>query len=217
MNDPNPRSLVNAPLTLRGFPAKHVCTPVEPTGLWADAYRSVSGMLRTGCIIILLGPRGTGKTRMAVSLARKTMSMDREASGWGHRGPIYDHQPLPNPGAVGIRYTRAMELFLTIRKSYATGGSEFDAMKTFTDPRLLVIDEMQERSDSQFEDRVLVNIIDNRYGRMLDTVLIANSTPEQFAKAVGPSIYSRASEVGAVVECNWPSFRERDEGVEVES
>jgi DNA replication protein DnaC len=147
---------------------------------------------------------------MAVSLANRTLDMDAEVSSPAPN-VVYDGAPRPRQEATGVRYTRAMDAFLTIRKSYSTGGSEFDAMKRFTDPRLLVIDEMQERSDTPFEDRVLVNIIDNRYGRMLDTVLIANSTPEQFAKAVGPSIYSRASEVGAVVECNWPSFRERTE------
>ncbi len=215
METESPKSWTDGPLIVRGFPEKHVCTPVSPVGPWADAYRSVSGMLRTGCIIILLGPRGTGKTRLAVSLAKKTMNMDSAASRTP-RSIVYDHIPKPDPGATGVRYTRAMDAFLTIRKSYSTGGSEFDAMKRFTDPRLLVIDEMQERSDTPFEDRVLVNIIDNRYGRMLDTVLIANSTPEQFAKAIGPSIYSRASEVGAVVECNWPSFRERTEKEEAQ-
>ena len=53
-------------------------------------------------------------------------------------------------------------------------------------------------------------MIYKRYGAMKDTILISNQTPDVFQKAIGSSILSRLQETGAIIQCDWPSFRETE-------
>lgn len=71
----------------------------------------------------------------------------------------------------------------------------------------LVIDEFSELAGSDYERRTLTNLIDHRYDDMKTTVIITNAKPDKLAQQVGRSVYSRASEVGGIVYCDWPSYR----------
>jgi DNA replication protein DnaC len=142
-----------------------------------------------GVIACLLGGRGGGKTQLATCLIARLCFRGRRC-----------------------RYTKAMDMFRKIRDCYRSGRdrkSDVKIVNALCGVDVLVIDELQERADSEWEQRTLTNIVDRRYDNRKVTILISNLLPEAFAAAIGPSIVSRISEVGRVVECTWPSFRNR--------
>lgn len=171
-----------------GVSARHVSALGERRdAAWRQAFDSLVADMGKGVLVVLLGGRGTGKTQMAVDMIR-------------HSIDVMQAKPA-------ARYVRAMDVFIALKDGYRSGLSEGDIIHDFTRPSLLVIDEAHERSESAWENRVLTHIVDVRYGEMRDTVLIANSKPEDLDSALGPSIVSRLNETGAVIVCDWPSFR----------
>ena len=155
---------------------------------WRQTRDGLLTGMGTGYLFAMIGPRGTGKTQIAV---------DAMVSSCGH-----DRQAL---------YCKAMELFLLLREAKNTeGGSELRVLSGFLSPRLLVIDEVGERGETDFEDRMLVYVIDKRYDAMLDTILIANMTEPAFRETMGPSISDRLREAGGVIVCDWESFRKQE-------
>jgi DNA replication protein DnaC len=103
----------------------------------------------------------------------------------------------------------AYTLFGSLREAMATTGGEMPLIRDLSAVGLLVIDEIQERADTQFEDRTLTNLIDARYYGMRPTILIGNLRPSEFAARIGSSIASRIRETGGVIEFNGPSFRDK--------
>ena len=175
-------------LTLRestGFPDRYRTPWDRPTdSAWAGKLERIKARCDQGGIVALIGPRGTGKTRIASEVARDLI-----------RDPA--------------RYSTAMEIFLKIRATYRKGAtqSEQDVVTALTQTKLLVIDEIQERSESGWEDRLLTHIIDKRYGAMLPTIVIANLSKSELMKTLGESIASRLTETGSVVTIDGPSHR----------
>jgi DNA replication protein DnaC len=102
-----------------------------------------------------------------------------------------------------------MGIFLRIRDAYAkrTSETEGSIVDELSKCRLLVIDEIQERSSSEWEDRIITHIIDRRYGATLPTIIIGNLTPEFMEKNLGESIVSRVSETGGIIEMTGKSHR----------
>lgn len=139
-----------------------------------------------GGTLALLGGRGTGKTQLAAQFMAGFIDVLGGSA----------------------QYYRADELFEKLRPSGEVGAAieKFRRMLNCTD--LLVVDEVQDRVDSAYEDRELRRIVDSRYGSFRATVLICNQTPEAFAESVGPSIISRLAETGCMLTLPWESFRE---------
>lgn len=142
-----------------------------------------------GYLIALVGERGTGKTQLALIAAYESILQ------------------LGRP----VMYTRALEVFSELRRAYNEDGlSEAAQIERFVRPQLLIVDEAHERGGSPFEDRLLGHLIDRRYGAgVSDTLLISNERPEDFAASMGSSIVDRIRECGDIVECEWPSFRDK--------
>lgn len=170
------------------IPARHERNKgvvIQRAGGWQTAHDTIVGKLGSGFLYGALGKRGTGKTQIAVNAMTASILADR--------------QPL---------YVKAMDIFLWIRRTFKNEAvSELDAIADFLCPRLLVIDEIQERGESEWEDRILVHLIDKRYDALHDTLLIGNLKPEEFEPAMGTSIMSRLRECGGLIVCDWPSFR----------
>lgn len=151
---------------------------------WNRTFRRVTACVKSGGIIGLIGNRGTGKTRLACEVMR-------------------------DQARILGRYTTAMGLFLRIRSGYGKKGgeSEADIVREFASAPLLILDELQERGGSEWEDRLLTHVLDARYGDMKPTILIANLTRQALAAQIGDSINSRLTETGGILELTGPSHR----------
>jgi len=180
-----------------GFPVRHLeCNLlVEAVPAWTDTSRAIQTTLGKGSLSVIIGPRGTGKTQMAVAIAERW-----EAKLQVVRGPSDNAR---------ARYTTAVELFVTIKETYGDNAqrSERAAIDLFVKPDLLVIDEVQERAGTEWEQRLLAAIVDRRYAAMKDTILVGNLKPEDVQRELGTSIASRAQETGGIYVADWPSFR----------
>ena len=182
-----------------GFTRRHldqVRMLVNGNGPWSQSAEWLTSKMGSGGLYILVGPRGTGKTMMAT---RACMSVA---------------QGIANTGSeqTGCKYTTAMDLYLTIKETYDDQArlSEKAALALYTKPRVLVIDEVQERARSEWEQRLLTLIVDKRYSDgAKDTIIIGNLKPEELTRELGPSIMSRAVETGKILVCDWPSYRKR--------
>jgi DNA replication protein DnaC len=140
-----------------------------------------------GSMFCLIGPRGTGKTQLAVTLIRFACKR------------MYHSY-----------YCKSMDFFLELKNSYRPNSrlSELGVFNKYHKPDFLVIDEIQVRSESAWENQAFTHLIDQRYDAMKTTILIGNLKAENLAASLGESIYSRLTETGGVVVCDWQSFRQ---------
>ena len=169
-----------------GVPKRYRPEWDHPTdAAWQGNFAKVMKGIPTGSIVGLIGKRGTGKTRLAAEAIR-SYSPDHSA------------------------YTTAMGLFLRIQNTYGDSKTETqaDIVGELSRCTALVIDEVQERGNSEWEDRLLTHIIDNRYGAKLPTVIIANLEAAAMKQCLGDSISSRINETGGIIEITGKSFRE---------
>lgn len=179
---PAPRNLsprTNVPKRYRAEWQRPALDPV-----WMAHFAKVMQKAEEGGIVALIGPRGTGKTRLAAEAMR-------------------NHAPERG------NYATAMGLFLRIRASFgkASKESEADIVAEMATTPLLILDEVQERGNTAWEDRILTHILDRRYGAMVPTIVIANLTEAALAECLGDSIISRLTETGGILEIDGPSHR----------
>jgi DNA replication protein DnaC len=168
-------------------PKRHIPRPKSENSEWVVRRDQILGYLGKGAIIVLTGKRGTGKTQLGVEAIRHTCYLSKAAL-----------------------YCQAMDVFLSLREAMGLKDkSERNAIEPYLKPSMLVIDALEERGESQWEDRMLNHLIDKRYGALKDTILITNQSKAALAESIGPSIVSRVHETGEVIECLWDSFRER--------
>lgn len=152
---------------------------------WLSTKQGIIGFIGTGFLFALLGRRGTGKTQLGVEIAK--------ASALAGKRPFY---------------ATAMDFFLHLRAEEKDKGSGMrSVLEDYSRPSLLILDETQERGETSWEDRVLGNLIDRRYGAQKDTLLISNQTKENFLVSMGESVASRIQEKGGTIICDWPSYR----------
>lgn len=174
-------------LAWANFPARHAERDLTEGLEWNAALASLRARIGFGFLVAILGKRGAGKTQLAVEAIRGRIEA-------GHTG----------------RYVKAMDMLIRFREAFRKDGpSEGEVIEEFLKPSILVIDAMEERAETQFEDRMISHLIDLRYDAMLDTILISNQAKESFAESIGKSAVSRLIETGEVIECNWESFRKK--------
>lgn len=153
--------------------------------------RVIDGLLADGAMVGLIGDRGRGKTVMATWIAQKRRERREE------------------PGI----YVRAADAFAMVKGTWEKESrdrrreTEESLMRRFRECEFLVIDEIQERACSEWENGILVNVLDHRYAGMLPTLIVGNLSAEELTKNLGPSISDRMAQTGGVVECKWESLR----------
>lgn len=167
-----------------GWPEKYLeAVQIDPHGEnWLSAFEVGKRIVDQKGILVLYGKRGNGKTRMAAEIAC----------------------------IVGrSQYRTAMRFFLEVRATFRKDAeeSEIEVIDRLAKTELLILDEIQERGATPFEDRLLTHIIDARYANVLPTILIANLTKAELAASLGDSIVDRARENGKSIEFNWQSYR----------
>ncbi len=168
-------------------PRRHtMLQDVSPDSPWLVELEKILARCGTGYLACLVGVRGVGKTQLAQRAIAQSVAVGRSAL-----------------------YCRAMDLFLHIRSCFGDkpAQTEREVLREYRAPKLLVIDELQERKSSEWEKYTLTNIVDSRYMDLWDTIIIANLTPRSLRESLGASIVDRMRETGGIIECDWGSFR----------
>lgn len=148
-------------------------------------------------IFALVGISGPGKTQIGVSVIHKACL-----------------------SLLTARYVKAFNLFQMFRRAFTqrakgeAGEREDDILAALVAPDVLVIDEVHQRGESEYEQNALTNLLDLRYDARKGTILIANQTKERFAQSMGPSVISRIHECGEAIEANWASYRKPGSGAQ---
>lgn len=184
-----------------GFPRRHMSMLKRryngsadwPKLMWPDhekVEKAHARIAEAGSCVILIGPRGTGKTQLAAELA-------------------------VNLQGVYGRYSTLAGLLQQEKDSWSGApigddGRKVSPLREARKSGLLVLDEIQEVAGTDWELSQFVRIFDERYQDMSRTILISNLMPEAMQKFVGPSVWSRISETGLVILCggeDWGSYR----------
>lgn len=154
---------------------------------WTKTFHFLNDKVKDGIFYAFLGNRGGGKTQMGVELLK-------------------DYARVMQLNSL---YCTAFDLFLCLRSCFNSKStfSEIEVIDRYKKPSFLIIDEIHERSDSEFENRTLTHILDNRYANMKNTIVIGNFQTSELSQRLGASISSRLLETGGVIEFNWESFR----------
>lgn len=170
-----------------GVPLRHSEFVIPTDGDWRKSFDALKGKIGSGFLYVVMGNRGTGKTQLGTALIETACG-----------------------GLKTCLYVKALDVFIALREAYRKDGdAESQVIKRFIAPDLLIIDAMEERGETAFEDRLLNHIIDKRYDNLDDTLLITNQTPDAFVASAGPSIVSRIHETGDKIVCDWTSFRSK--------
>lgn len=173
-------------LRLGDFPKRAIAALKDMHGPGIEKAKELARSINRDALLILTGPRGTGKTQMATWLASRI-------------------------SRCSCRYVRALNLFDHFKASFDRAGKDAESERAvatlYRTPSLLVIDELHQRLGRDWEQNRLINLIDTRYGDMNTTILITNQTAEEAERELGDSVWQRIAETGGVVECNWKSYR----------
>src|SRR5688572_28531185 len=142
-------------------------------------------------IVVLSGDNGPGKSHLASALVHAACAAGTRA-----------------------RYVRASDFFLELKSTFnADGRTQLDLVRRFEKYSLLAVDEIEVRSDSNWENVVLRSLIDARYASCVSTVLITNKTKAELNGADGSTPYlsralrDRIRHEGGILECTWRSLR----------
>lgn len=188
------RELVSRLLS-SGYPERAVKHLDAMHGPGLEAAKELQPKLVAGnAMVFLIGDRGPGKTQIATWIAAQRILT----------------------GATAGRYRKALDMWGEIKATWRQGATqtEDDVVRGFRRSKFLVIDEAQERGDTEADrawcDRMLTHILDHRYDAMLPTLLVANLDVAGYEKSIPSSVRSRVSECGGVKVCDWPSYRTRE-------
>lgn len=140
----------------------------------------------TGLILCLTGTYGAGKTVLATGLMLLVTGKLQSAL-----------------------YTTLFDLGLKLEAALHSSGdsNRMQVIEEYRHPRLLVIDDCSASAASESESRFLRGILDQRYYKKRDTILITNDSPEGFGDYVGGANLSRMEQGGGIIACNWECFR----------
>lgn len=195
-----------------GIPSRYWGECVSESDDWTTKVDGLQSKLSGGGMLYaLVGSRGTGKTQAAAQVGKHACMTwangeRRKSKITFSDGYSIDHYEAETD--TPVVYRSATEIFSTLRAAFRDNGmTEGEAIRPFLRASLLIIDEAQERAETEFEDRQLGYIVDKRYGNMQNTLLVSNLTAADFAKKMGPSILDRLAQCGGIVEFTGKSFR----------
>lgn len=140
-----------------------------------------------GQSLLLLGNVGTGKTHIAVGIAREAMEQGFSAA-----------------------FTTAADMLGKVKATWGQrgGDSEAQVIERFASIALLIIDEVGSIKCSGREREILFAILNSRHNEELPTVFTANLKPDELPGYLGDQIVSRLRESGSQsVIFGWNDYR----------
>lgn len=142
-----------------------------------------------GRCLIMMGPPGTGKTHIAIGIARKVLELNGTAM-----------------------YVRAHEAISRIMETYRRDSpqTERQVLDSFRKPDLLIIDEIGRQRGTDNERMMLFEIINRRYDDEKPTIIISNLDKDGIEHYMDEATIDRLRERNGIgVVFDWESYRSK--------
>lgn len=146
--------------------------------------------LKQGGGLVMCGKPGTGKNHLALAIAKHV---------------INEHQN-------SALFTTALRIARLFKSTWSKNSerTEAEVIRIYTDPELLIIDEVGVQFGSEAEKLILFEIINTRYERMMPTILISNLPKDELAAFIGERVIDRMNDGGGcTLAFTWDSYRSR--------
>ncbi len=159
------------------------------------AFRAATATAERPANLILIGPWGSGKTRLSVSILRARV--DRWLDAYPVEVATTDDGIDTRP-PFRSRFEGVPQLLDAIRRGFEFEG-EADPLPALLRAPMLVLDDLgREKATDWVLERLYV-LVDTRYGANLPTVMTTNYSLEDLAKRDYGAVVSRLTEGGKVV------------------
>ncbi len=153
----------------------------------------ISDNIGAGRGLLVVGSTGTGKTHLVVSILKAAVRAGHSAL-----------------------FTSVLEAVQVVKETYRKDSdmSEREAVKMFSEPDILALDEVGVQFGSEFEMVIMTQIIDQRYRVGKSTLLISNlpivgkSGEKDLTTILGKRVMSRIREDNDLVVMQWGDHRE---------
>lgn len=146
--------------------------------------------LKQGGGLVMCGKPGTGKNHLALAIAKHV---------------ITEHQN-------SALFTTALRIARLFKSTWSKNSerTEAEVIRIYTDPELLIIDEVGVQFGSEAEKLILFEIINTRYERMMPTILISNLPKDELSAFIGERVIDRMNDGGGcTLAFTWDSYRSR--------
>jgi DNA replication protein DnaC len=146
--------------------------------------------LKQGGGLVMCGKPGTGKNHLALAIAKHV---------------IHEHQN-------SALFTTALRIARLFKSTWNKNAerTEAEVIRIYTDPELLIIDEVGVQFGSEAEKLILFEIINTRYERMMPTILISNLPKDELSAFIGERVIDRMNDGGGcTLAFTWDSYRSR--------
>lgn len=140
----------------------------------------------SGASLVLVGKPGTGKTHLAAAIGRAVCEQGKT-----------------------VIFGTVLSIIRHIKSSYHKSSTltETEAVETFLEPDLLILDEVGAQVGSEYEKMLMFELINERYADCKSTILISNLDQTELTAYLGDRVMDRFREGGAVVAFDWTSYR----------
>lgn len=141
-----------------------------------------------GTGLILAGNAGNGKTHLACAIIAEIIERHHRRA----------------------QYALASDLFRRVKATFSKTSDigEDDALRQYTAPDLLVIDEIGVQYGSDTEKNILFEVVNRRYQDMKPTILVTNLAVDALEKFAGERVIDRMRENGGMLAVfDWESRR----------
>lgn len=155
----------------------------------AEAYaRNIREHVNSGHNVIFVGPRGTGKDHLAMSMAR-----------------------LACAELVRVKWVNGVDLFASFRDAMKQDRTEESIVERYAKTDVLWISDPAPPTGAltEYQQWNLFRLVDDRYSRMKPIWVTINAKGRaEIEQAIGAATYDRLRHGATCVSCNWESMRE---------